>query len=112
MLGRNRVGNLDHFFQPARDDNRAILVQSFERNRLTPGRAQLDCQRSLHFFGNRHRGGYTQGGGHLVVLGISVKDDGGLLFALAVTAFVGSAVVLALRRTDIPVVGRYFELAS
>lgn len=49
---------------------------------------------------------------HLFVLGISVKDDGGLLFALAVTAFAGSAVVLALRRTGLPVVGRYFELAS
>jgi hypothetical protein len=48
---------------------------------------------------------------HLTVLGISVKDDGGLLFALALTAFVGSAVILALRRAEIPVVGRYFALA-
>ena len=48
---------------------------------------------------------------HLVVLGIDVKGDGGLLFGLALTAFVGSAIVLALRRAQIPVVGRFFELA-
>jgi putative oxidoreductase len=48
---------------------------------------------------------------HLLILGIEVKGDGGLLFALAVTAFVGSAIVLVLRRAQIPVVGRYFQLA-
>jgi putative oxidoreductase len=48
---------------------------------------------------------------HLVVLGIDVKGDGGLLFGLALTAFIGSAIVLALRRAQIPVVGRFFELA-
>jgi putative oxidoreductase len=49
---------------------------------------------------------------HLTILGIAVKGDGGLLFGLALTAFIGSAIVLALRRGQIPVVGRYFELAS
>ena len=48
---------------------------------------------------------------HLVVLGIDVKGDGGLLFGLALTAFVGSAIVLALRRAQIPVIGRFFEPA-
>jgi hypothetical protein len=48
---------------------------------------------------------------HLFVLGIDVKGDGGLLFGLALTAFIGSAIVLALRRAQIPVVGRFFELA-
>jgi uncharacterized membrane protein YphA (DoxX/SURF4 family) len=48
---------------------------------------------------------------HLTVLGIEVKGDGGLLFGLALTAFVGSAIVLVIRRAGIPVVGRYFELA-
>jgi putative oxidoreductase len=48
---------------------------------------------------------------HLTVLGIEVKGDGGLLFALAITAFVGSAVVLLVRRAQLPVVGRYFEVA-
>jgi hypothetical protein len=48
---------------------------------------------------------------HLTVLGIEVKGDGGLLFGLAVTAFAGSAIVLLIRRTQLPVVGRYFELA-
>ena len=48
---------------------------------------------------------------HLLILGIEVKGDGGLLFGLAVTALVGSVVVLLLRRAQIPIVGRYFELA-
>lgn len=48
---------------------------------------------------------------HLLILGIEVKGDGGLLFGLAVAAFIGSLVVLVLRRTQIPVVGRHFELA-
>ena len=48
---------------------------------------------------------------HLFILGIAVQGDGGLLFGLALAAFAGSLVVLALRRTQIPVVGRRFELA-
>ena len=48
---------------------------------------------------------------HLVVLGIEVKGDGGLLFGLALTAFIGSAIVLVLRRAQIPVLGRFFQLA-
>ena len=48
---------------------------------------------------------------HLVILGLDVKGDGGLLLGLAVAAFVGSAIVLVLRRAQIPVVGRFFELA-
>src|SRR5262245_22439113 len=46
---------------------------------------------------------------HLVILGIEVKGDGGLLFGLALTALTGSAIVLVLRRTEIPVVGRLFQ---
>jgi putative oxidoreductase len=48
---------------------------------------------------------------HLFILGLEVKGDGGLLFGLALAAFAGSLVVLVLRRTQIPVVGRHFELA-
>jgi hypothetical protein len=48
---------------------------------------------------------------HLIILGIDVKGDGGLLFGLAVAAFAGSTIVLVLRRTQIPVVGRFFQLA-
>ena len=48
---------------------------------------------------------------HLTVLGIVVKDDGGLLFGLALTVFIGSAIILLIRRGDIPVVGRYFQVA-
>jgi putative oxidoreductase len=44
---------------------------------------------------------------HLTILGIEVKGDGGLLFGLALTCFVGSLVILFIRRTAIPVVGRY-----
>lgn len=42
---------------------------------------------------------------HLTKLGIAVKDDGGLLFGLAIAVFVCSAVVAFLRRTQIPFVG-------
>lgn len=49
---------------------------------------------------------------HLTILGIDVKGDGGLLFGLAVTCFIGSLVVLALRRASIPVVGRYLGAAA
>jgi uncharacterized membrane protein YphA (DoxX/SURF4 family) len=48
---------------------------------------------------------------HLTVLGIEVKGDGGLLFALAITVFASSAVVLLLRRGQIPVLGRYSQAA-
>jgi uncharacterized membrane protein YphA (DoxX/SURF4 family) len=48
---------------------------------------------------------------HLAFLGIEVKGDGGLLFGLALVVMLSSAVVLALRRTQVPLVGRYFELA-
>jgi putative oxidoreductase len=47
---------------------------------------------------------------HLTVLGIEVKGDGGLLFGLAVTALLGSLVVLAIRRAQIPMVGRLFVM--
>src|SRR5919197_4663062 len=46
---------------------------------------------------------------HLTKLGIEVKGDGGLLFALAATVFVGSAIVLFLRREQLPVVGQVFQ---
>jgi len=44
-------------------------------------------------------------GAHLGPLGIEVLGDGGLLFGLACTVFVGSALVLWLRRRELPVVG-------
>jgi hypothetical protein len=43
---------------------------------------------------------------HLTVLGLVVMNDGGLLFALALTVFVSSAVVLTLHRREIPVIGK------
>ena len=51
-------------------------------------------------------------GSHLTVLGIEVQGDGGLLFALALTAFLGSAVVLFTRRAGLPIVGRYLGAAA
>jgi len=48
---------------------------------------------------------------HLTVLGIEVKGDGGLLFGLAIIVFAASAAVLLIRREQIPVVGRYFQVA-
>jgi putative oxidoreductase len=50
-------------------------------------------------------------GSHLTVLGIAVRGDGGLLFGLAVTAFVGSAIVLLIRRAQIPLLVRLLEAA-
>jgi len=44
---------------------------------------------------------------HLTVLGIEVKGDGGLLFALALTCFTGSLIILTLRRSEIPIIGRW-----
>jgi hypothetical protein len=46
---------------------------------------------------------------HLTMLGIVVKDDGGLLFALAVTVFVMSAAVLLIHRRELPVLGAAFQ---
>ncbi len=46
---------------------------------------------------------------HLTVLGIVVKDDGGLLFALALIVFVASTVVAFIHRRQIPLVSDYFK---
>lgn len=46
---------------------------------------------------------------HLTVLGIVVKDDGGLLFGLAATVFVTSAVTAFLHRRQIPVVSQLLK---
>lgn len=45
---------------------------------------------------------------HLTMLGIVVKDDGGLLFVLAVAVFVLSAAVLLIHRRELPVLGQAF----
>ena len=46
-------------------------------------------------------------------LGLVVRDDGGLLFALAVTVFVASAAVLYLRRSELTVLAaRLFRSAT
>lgn len=49
---------------------------------------------------------------HLTVLGIEVKGDGGLLFGLALTCFIGAVVILALHRAKIPVIGRRWSVAA
>lgn len=51
-------------------------------------------------------------GSHLTRLGIVVKDDGGLLFALAVIVFVAASVTLFIHRRQIPIVGNVFAPAS
>jgi len=43
---------------------------------------------------------------HLTKLGIVIKDDGGLLFALAISVFISSAIILLIRRCEIPVIGK------
>jgi hypothetical protein len=42
---------------------------------------------------------------HLTILGIEVKGDGGLLFGLALTCFIGSSIILVIRRQQLPLVG-------
>jgi DoxX-like family len=49
---------------------------------------------------------------HLTVLGIEVQGDGGLLFFLALTVFIGSAAILVLRRSEIPVIGMWLNSHS
>ena len=46
---------------------------------------------------------------HLAVLGIVVQDDGGTLFILACVVFVASAVVVFLRRHELPIIGSKFD---
>jgi len=41
---------------------------------------------------------------HLTKLGIVVKDDGGTLFILALSVFIGSAAILVIRRSQIPLI--------
>lgn len=70
---------------------------------LTPGLAAVGAIISL---------GVMAGaiGSHLFTpLGISVLDDGGTLFALAIITFVSSAAVLYLRRFQIPVTGAWLS---
>ena len=45
---------------------------------------------------------------HLTFLGIEVQGDKGLLFFLAITVFVTSAIALFLHRMQIPVFGKRF----
>jgi len=49
---------------------------------------------------------------HLTTLGIVVQNDGGLLFALALTAFATSAVTAFLHRDQIPFLPRRFKTTS
>lgn len=51
-------------------------------------------------------------GSHLTVLGIEVQGDGGLLFGLALTVFAACAIVLVLRRREIPWLGARLGAAS
>jgi hypothetical protein len=46
---------------------------------------------------------------HLTVLGISVKDDGGYLFALAIITFTCCTLILFLRKHQIPYINKFFS---
>ncbi len=46
---------------------------------------------------------------HLTVLGISVKGDGGYLFALAIITFITCLTVVFLRKHQIPYINKYFS---
>jgi hypothetical protein len=43
---------------------------------------------------------------HLTKLGVVVRDDGGLLFALALVVFVSSAFLVWLHRRTLPLIGQ------
>jgi uncharacterized membrane protein YphA (DoxX/SURF4 family) len=43
---------------------------------------------------------------HLMWLGVSVQDDGGGMFGMAIALLVLSLVILVLRKSQIPVIGR------
>ena len=43
---------------------------------------------------------------HLTKLGIVVKNDGGLLFGLAVTVLILSSIVLIIHRRELPFIGQ------
>jgi putative oxidoreductase len=45
---------------------------------------------------------------HLFVLGVEIQGDGGLLFALAIIVSCSAALVLFMRRREIPVLGTWF----
>ena len=47
-------------------------------------------------------------GSHLTKLGIVVKDDGGLLFALAIIVFVAALVALFIHRRQLPFAEKVF----
>jgi hypothetical protein len=49
---------------------------------------------------------------HLTLLGIEVKGDGGLLFGLALTALVSSAIVILIRRAQITLLARHLGAAA
>lgn len=49
---------------------------------------------------------------HLTVLGIVVKDDGGLLFVLAIVVWCSAAGILLIRRKEIPFLGRRLKGAD
>jgi putative oxidoreductase len=49
---------------------------------------------------------------HLTKLGIEVKGDGGLLFGLAVTVFLLSALILLIHRRQLPLVGHVFRTSA
>ena len=46
---------------------------------------------------------------HLVFLGIEIREDGGLLFTLAVLVFAASGAIVTIRRVELPIVGMRFS---
>lgn len=45
---------------------------------------------------------------HLFKLGLVIKDDGGLLFGLALVVFFCSGLILLIHRREIPIIGNLF----
>lgn len=47
--------------------------------------------------------------GHLTRLGIAVQNDKGLLFSLALVVFFGSAAILVIRRSQLPLIQAFLS---
>ena len=47
---------------------------------------------------------------HLTSLGIDIMGDGGTLFYMALTVFVGSIVLIIMHRREIPIIGKRFNV--
>lgn len=49
---------------------------------------------------------------HFTVIGVNFNEDGGTLFFLAVVVFLCTATVAWIKRSELPIIGKYFPLSA